>query len=44
MNKWMMCPGRIGREVGYSGTFNPIYGVLKISESGALEWKFVEVE
>ena len=43
MNRWMMCPGRIGREVNYSGTFNPIYGVLKINEPGTFEWQFVEV-
>jgi len=38
---WIMCPGRIGRDVGF---VSPMYGVLKIKESGALEWQFVEVE
>jgi len=38
---WIMCPGRIGR---YTDSVNPIYGVLKIRESGALEWQFVEIE
>lgn len=42
-NGWIMCPGRIGRKVNHFGTFNPIYGVLKISESGVLEWQFTEV-
>jgi putative phosphoesterase len=43
-HSWIMCPGRIGRKVNYIGSVNPIYGVLKIRESGALEWQFVEVE
>jgi len=38
---WIMCPGRIGR---YTDAINPMYGMLKIRESGALEWQFVEVE
>jgi len=38
---WIMCPGRIGR---YTDSVKPIYGVLKIRESGAVEWQFVEVE
>lgn len=38
---WIMCPGRIGRDVGF---VNPIYGVLNIKESGTLEWQFVEAE
>jgi len=41
---WIMCPGRIGRIVGNASPVNPIYGVLKIRESGTLEWQFVEVE
>ena len=40
----IMCPGRIGRKVNYSGTYNPTYGVLKINESGTFEWQFVELE
>ena len=43
INRWMMSPGRIGRKVNYSGTFKPIYGVLKINESGILQWQFVMV-
>jgi len=38
---WIICPGRVGR---YSDSIRPTYGVLKIKDSGALEWKFVEVE
>jgi len=41
---WIMCPGRIGRVVDDVGSVNPIYGILKIRESGALEWQFVEWE
>jgi len=37
---WIMCPGRIGRNDADS--VNPIYGVLKIRESGVLEWQFIE--
>lgn len=40
---YIMCPGRIGRSVNYSSTFNQIYGVLKINEAGAFEWRFSEV-
>ena len=39
-NGWIMCPGRIGR---YTDLVKPIYGVLKINESGAVEWQFVEM-
>ena len=39
---WIMCPGRIGCDD--TSSIKPIYGVLKIKESGALEWQFVEVE
>jgi len=38
---WIMCPGRIGR---YNDSVHPTYGVLNIEESGALEWRVVEVE
>ena len=38
---WIMCPGRIGL---YTDSVKPIYGILKIRESGTLEWQFVEVE
>ena len=41
--KWIMCPGRIGRDVE-GGGINPKYGILKINESGTLNWQFVEVE
>ena len=43
-NGWIMCPGRIGSKVQHLGTFYPIYGVLKITEAGALEWQLVEVK
>ena len=41
---WIMCPGRIGKKVNASGTFYPVYGVLKINEFGTFEWQFIEVE
>ena len=41
---WIFCPGRIGRVANYTGPVKPIYGVLKIKESGALEWQFVEAD
>lgn len=41
---WIMCPGRIGRKVNYSGTFNQIYGLLRINEAGIFEWQFIEVQ
>ena len=41
---WIMCPGRIGRKVNYSGTYNQIYGLLKINETGTFEWQFIELE
>ena len=41
-NGWIMCPGRIGRDAS-NDSIIPVYGVLKISESGELEWQFVEV-
>jgi len=40
---WIMCPGRIGRTAGDEDFVNPMYGVLKISESGQLEWQIIEV-
>jgi Predicted phosphoesterase len=41
---WIMCPGRIGRKVNYFGTYNQIYGVVQINETGSFEWQFTEVE
>jgi len=41
---WIMCPGRIGRAASDVGFATPMYGVLKIKKSGALEWQFVEVD
>ena len=41
--KWIMCPGRIGRNAE-GGGINPKYGILKINKSGTLNWQFVEVE
>ena len=43
-NGWIFCPGRVGRMENYTGSIAPTYGVLKIKDSGALEWKVVEVE
>ena len=40
--KWIMCPGRIGRHIK-GGGINPKYGILKINDSGALYWQFVEL-
>jgi len=39
---WIMCPGRIGRIMSKESII-PVYGILKVSESDALEWQFVEV-
>ena len=41
---WIMCPGRIGRIANDTDSVKPMYGVLEIKESGALEWQFIEVE
>ena len=37
---WIMNPGRSGRMEGTA--IKPTYGILKIYESGALEWKIAE--
>jgi len=38
---WIMNPGSISR---IEGIFKPTYGILKINESGTLEWRFIEVD
>ena len=38
---WIMNPGRTGRMDG--SAVKPTYGILKISDAGALEWRFIEV-
>ena len=38
---WIMNPGSIRRKG--NGTFSPVYGVINLNESGALEWRFVEI-
>ena len=41
---WIMCPGRIGRISNGNSAIKPIYGVLEISDTGALAWQLIEVE
>ena len=38
---WIMNPGRIGRIDGTA--IKPTYGILKIDETGGLEWRFSEI-
>ena len=40
--KWIMNPGRIGKSHRQNNT--PIYGVLEVKATGALAWRFVQVE